>query len=52
MYSVIIEVIIGQSLKDGTKDQQCAADTESKQCSSLCINTIASQIATKQTPIL
>ena len=42
VYSVIIEVTIGQSLQDGTKDQQPAADTESKQWSSLCINTIAS----------
>ena len=52
VYSVIIEVTIGQSLQDDTKDQQHAADTDSKQCSSLCINTLASQITTKRTPIL
>ena len=51
MYSVIIQVTIGQSLQDNTKhtkDQQSAADTESKQCSSLCINILASQIANYQ----
>ena len=43
VYSVIIEVTIGQSLQDDTKhtDQQGAADADSKQCYSLCINTIA-----------
>ena len=55
VYSGIIEVTVGQSLQDNTKhtqDQQHAADTDSKQCSSLCINTLASQITTKRTPIL
>ena len=54
VYSVIIEVTIGQSLQDDTKHtqgQQGAADADSKQCYSLCINTIARQITTKQTPI-
>ena len=40
VYSIIIEVTIGQSLQDNTKhiqDQQRVADTDSKQCSSLCI---------------
>ena len=48
VYSVIIEVTIDQSVQDGTKDQQRAADTESKQCSSLCINTLASQVSSYQ----
>ena len=50
-YVHVYSVIIVQDDTKHTQDQQGAADTDSKQCYSLCMNTIASQITTKQTPI-